>query len=73
MVRNQKLNVTFENGKTIIEGTPALLYINCNGYGVGQLYKNGEQLTHLIKIDIHAEINNQTTYDVKFATKQEGK
>lgn len=70
----QRLKVTFENGKTIIDGIPALLYINNNGRGVGQLYKNGKQLTHLQKVNIQTEQTEKicpVTCEVKFAVQQE--
>lgn len=40
----QRLKVTFENGKTIIDGIPALLYINNNGRGLGNYIKMGNSL-----------------------------
>lgn len=59
------MEVKFENGKTIIDGTPALLYLNEKGHGVGQIYRNGERLTGLIKVNIEAETDRFTTFDVK--------
>jgi hypothetical protein len=61
------MEVKFENGKTIIDGVPALLYINEKGHGVGQIYKNGEKLTGLQKVSINAETDTFTTYDVRLA------
>jgi hypothetical protein len=49
-----KMNVRFEDGKTIIDGIPELLYINEECYGVGQLFLGEKQETGLRSIDIHA-------------------
>jgi len=71
---SQRLKVTFENGKTIIDGIPALLYINSDGRGVGQLYKNGKRLTHLQKVNIQAEQTEKicpVICEVRFAVRQE--
>jgi len=49
-----KMKVRFEDGRTIIDGIPALLYINEKGIGVGQLFLGENQETGLRAVDIHA-------------------
>lgn len=68
----QKMDVTFEGGKTIIEGTPALLFISSDGRGVGQLYDNGKRVTKLREVKIESKTNDFSTYDVKVAVIKEG-
>lgn len=63
----KKLNVTFENGKTIIDGAPSLLYLSKEGRGIGQLYSNGQPVGKLISLNISAHTNDFATYDIKVA------
>lgn len=68
---SRNIKVTFEDGKTIIEGTPALLFISAEGHGVGQLYKDGKCITHLQKVNIQAQQDYVTTYETKIVVVRE--
>lgn len=48
------MNVYFEDGKTIIDGIPDILYFNESGRGVGSLFRRTEKLQNIINLKIEA-------------------
>lgn len=67
----KKPNVTFENGKTIIDGIPAILYINGEGNGVGKLYHNGKKIEGLQEVNLNAKTNDFVKHDIKLVVIKE--
>jgi hypothetical protein len=62
---SRRLNVTFEDGKTIIDGIPSILYFSAMNHGVGQLYLGDEPVTGLIEVGINAKSNNYKIYPIE--------
>lgn len=66
----KKLNVTFENGKTIIDGIPSILYLNSSNHGVGQLFNGEKVITGLQKVSIQADTDTFISQDLRIMVKR---